>query len=103
MRQKDSSWIKLLSVIVPAYRQEKTIVKDIKSIHNELKKLGYPYEIIVVVDGQVDKTYKEIKTYTIHSYSAVTVKNISNYKSRSIVVTKYNYKVITAASNPPQP
>src|SRR6185437_4638949 len=53
---------KLLSVIVPAYKQEKTIVKDIKNIENALSDLGYRYEIIVVVDGIVDKTYKKAST-----------------------------------------
>lgn len=60
MPQKLSASIKLLSIIVPAYRQEKTIVKDIKRIEKELKNLKCRYEIIVVVDGMVDRTYKKL-------------------------------------------
>jgi len=52
---------KLLSVIVPAYRQEKTIVKDLKNIESVLKQVRYDYEIICVVDGQVDKTFDKAK------------------------------------------
>lgn len=48
--------IKNLSLIIPAYKQEKTIVKDIEDIERVLKKLSYNYEIIVVVDG-CSKTY----------------------------------------------
>ena len=48
--------VKLLSVIVPAYQQEKTIGKDLKRIQDVLDKLRYDYEIICVVDGEVDKT-----------------------------------------------
>lgn len=47
---------KLISVVVPAYKQEKTIVGDVKEIEAELQKLKLDYELIVVVDGDVDKT-----------------------------------------------
>ncbi len=49
---------KLLSVIIPAYRQEKTIYKDISRIQNVLEQIRYDYEIIVVVDGRVDRTFE---------------------------------------------
>jgi len=51
----------LLSVVVPAYKQEKTIVKDLKRIKNVLDKIRYDYEIICVVDGKMDKTYEKAK------------------------------------------
>lgn len=47
----------LISVIVPAYKQEKTIVRDLKGIKQVLDKLRYPAELICVVDGNVDETY----------------------------------------------
>lgn len=50
---------KLLSVIIPAYHQERTIKEDIRSIDLSLSHLEeIPYEIIVVVDGQDDDTFK---------------------------------------------
>jgi len=52
----------LLSVIVPAYKQEKTIRKDLENIDKTLKGgLGenYNYEIICVIDGVSDNTEKE--------------------------------------------
>lgn len=51
----------LLSVIVPAYKQEKTIKEDLYNIDNILSKglKDYTYEIICVVDGEVDNTLKE--------------------------------------------
>lgn len=48
---------KSISLIMPAYKQEKTIAKDIKSIDNILKKIAPSYEIIVVSDG-CDSTHK---------------------------------------------
>jgi len=53
---------KLFSVIIPAYKQEKTIVKDLKRIESVLKKIRYGYEMIVVVDGKIDKTSDRAKS-----------------------------------------
>lgn len=55
--------VNFLSLIVPAYKQEKTIVEDIKSLDSILSSFISKYEIIVVVDGFLDKTYENIKNY----------------------------------------
>jgi glycosyltransferase involved in cell wall biosynthesis len=55
---------KLLSLIVPAYKQEKTIVEDIKNLDIALSSFPYRHEIIVVVDGFLDKTFEKAKTLT---------------------------------------
>lgn len=52
----------LLSVVVPSFQQEKTIIRDIGNIKKALAEIDCKYEIIVVVDGTVDKTYKKLKT-----------------------------------------
>jgi len=53
-KQKDKK--DLISIIIPAYKQEKTIEKDLLRIKGVLDQLRHDYEIIVVVDGYVDKT-----------------------------------------------
>lgn len=50
-----------LSVIIPAYHQAKTIVRDVAKIEKVLSQIRYPYEIIVVVDGYGDDTYRVAK------------------------------------------
>ena len=55
-----------LSVIIPAYRQAKTIVKDIRRIEKILSQIRYPYEIIVVVDGYGEGTYRAAKKVKSH-------------------------------------
>jgi len=60
MPRRNSFEINLLSVIVPAYKQEKTIVKDIKNIESMLDALVFNYEIIVVFDGMEEKTFKKV-------------------------------------------
>lgn len=50
-----------LSVIIPTYKQERTILRDLKHVKMVLDQLGYEYEVIVVVDGILDRTYEEAK------------------------------------------
>jgi glycosyltransferase involved in cell wall biosynthesis len=46
-----------LSVIIPAYREQGSIVRHLLKINSVLKKIRLSYEIICVVDGYVDSTY----------------------------------------------
>ncbi len=48
-----------LSVIIPAYNEEKRLPKTLKAVSDYLSKQDYEFEIIVVDDGSRDKT-KEI-------------------------------------------
>lgn len=47
-----------VSIIVPAYKQEKTILEDLENISNTMAKTRWDYEIICVVDGFLDKTFE---------------------------------------------
>lgn len=58
MEQKNYSHF--LSLIVPVYRQEHIIHKNILQIKEVLDNIRYDYEIIVVVDGMVDKSYEKV-------------------------------------------
>ena len=51
--------LSLISIIVPAFNQEKTIVKDLTRIKQVLDKLRYDSELICVVDGKIDKTFEK--------------------------------------------
>ncbi len=51
--------MKKLSVIVPCYKQELTICEDIISIETVLKQIRLDYELILVVDGFLDRSYEE--------------------------------------------
>src|SRR5438445_11911703 len=50
-----------LSVVVPAYREGKRIFANITRLIGELDKLGVPYEVVVVSDGNTDATVSEAK------------------------------------------
>jgi cellulose synthase/poly-beta-1,6-N-acetylglucosamine synthase-like glycosyltransferase len=60
----------LVSVLIPAYNEEKTIIKTLKSVYN----LDYPrekLEVIVIDDGSKDNTNEIVKKY---------IKNKPNFK-----------------------
>lgn len=46
-----------LSLIIPCYKQEKTIVSNLKQVISALGKTRYSYEVIVVIDGKFDKSF----------------------------------------------
>ncbi len=55
MRKKKE--IKLISLVLPTYLQEKTIEKQIKVLEKVFAKLPVQYELIFVIDGREDVTF----------------------------------------------
>lgn len=53
--------IETISMIIPSFKQEKTIREDVENLKRSLIDLPMNYEIIVVIDGNMDKTYEAIK------------------------------------------
>lgn len=53
--------IKTISLVVPTFKQEGTIIQNIHSLENALKELPYLFEIVVVVDGFLDNSYALLK------------------------------------------
>ncbi len=65
-----------LSVIIPIYKQEKTIVEDLLNINNTLKQIRYDYEIIAVVDGiTIDKSYINAKKLKLKKLKVIGYQN----------------------------
>src|SRR3989344_3846599 len=52
-----------LSVIIPAYNEEKRINKTLKIVWDYLSRQGYSWEIVVVVDGARDDTASLVKAF----------------------------------------
>ncbi|MBI4049996.1 MAG: glycosyltransferase family 2 protein [Candidatus Doudnabacteria bacterium] len=52
-----------LSVVIPAFNEEKRISETLEQTDNYLKKQKYPYEIIVVDNGSNDNTCSLVKNY----------------------------------------
>ncbi len=47
-----------VSIIIPIYKQEKTIKTDLENICDTMSKTRWKYEVIGVVDGSPDSSYK---------------------------------------------
>ncbi len=77
--------VKLLSLVVPAYRQEKTITKDITAIATALSALPINYEIIIVVDGFADKTYEAVQKI---KKTGVTVLGYKDNKGKGFAIKR---------------
>lgn len=64
----------LLSLIVPIYKQEKTVIANIKRLKLVLDTTRYRYEIIAVIDGMVDRSYEKIVTAKIPNVQCIAYK-----------------------------
>ncbi len=58
---KKSKKSSFLSVIIPAYKQQKTILRDLQRVKRTIEKITKNYEMIIVIDGIVDKTFLNAK------------------------------------------
>jgi len=54
--------MKKFSLIIPVYKQEKTIKKNIESVIKALSVLSVSFEIIPVIDGHLDQSEREIRS-----------------------------------------
>jgi len=68
-----------ISVIIPCFNCENSILKDVKKILSKLKKLKITFEIILVNDGSADTTLKELE--------------LSRRLSKKIKIISYNINV----------
>ncbi len=55
---------KKVSIVIPAYNEEKRIQRTLKAIDKFFLKKNIPYEIIVVNDGSKDKTSLVVKNFS---------------------------------------
>lgn len=66
-----------LSVVIPAYNEEKRIADTLKSVDSYLEKQKYDYEIIVVVNNSHDNTVgvvQQLEATTIQKATALDLK-----------------------------
>lgn len=69
--------MKKLSVVIPAYNEEKRITETLKNIDSYLEKQSYDYEIVVVVNNTKDRTFEivqELEKTTVQKAVAMNLK-----------------------------
>ena len=68
-----------LSIVVPALNEENFIKKTIIKINSSLKKISLEYEIFIVDDGSIDKTYQQAIKLSKKNKKIRILKNKKNY------------------------
>lgn len=83
---------KLISVIIPAYNEEKRIGKCLESIINQTYK---NIEILVIDDGSKDNTVKVINGYKDKRIRVISIENSGQGAARNIGIKKAKGELIT--------
>jgi glycosyltransferase involved in cell wall biosynthesis len=68
---ESKSSLHFLSLIIPVYKKESSIVNNLHSIKEVLDKIRYDYEIIAVIDGVLDKSFEKIKKAKLDKVRAI--------------------------------
>jgi dolichyl-phosphate beta-glucosyltransferase len=93
-----------LSVIIPAYNEEKRLPKTLKEINEYLRKQNYKSEIVVVSDGSTDRTCKVVENlkFEIPNLKLICEK-INRGKGYGVKIGMLNargkYRLFTDADN----
>ena len=62
----------MISILIPAYNEEKRIKPFLKELKAFLKTFKKPYEVLLVNDGSTDKTVDVVKSYSIPNLRIVS-------------------------------
>lgn len=93
-----------LSVIVPAYNEERRLAKTLNAVNAYLLKQNYGYEILVVNDGSKDKTAEVVKETMREMRNVKLLDNTENHGKGYVVrqgmlQAKGEYRVFMDADN----
>lgn len=93
-----------LSVIIPAYNEEKRITKTLKAVDEYLRKQSYDSEIIVVSDGSKDETAEVVNSLVPQIKNLRLIDNKENHGKgyvtrQGLVEAKGDYRLFTDADN----
>ncbi len=77
--------INLLSIIVPAYNEEKVIIQSLDKVLNYFQNKTFPIEVIVINDGSTDQTEKRLNEYA-RKNDSILVKNRWQNKGKGFSV-----------------
>jgi dolichyl-phosphate beta-glucosyltransferase len=93
-----------LSVIIPAYNEERRLPKTLREIDKYLRNQNYDYEILVVNDGSKDKTV-EVANSLLPKIKSLRVTGYKKNQGKGYAIrfgmleAKGNYRLFTDADN----
>jgi len=94
----------ILSVIIPAFKEEKRIGNTLLSIDKYLSPLGFNYEIIVIIDGSPDNTFSVVEKYQKMIKDLFIINNPENHGKgyvvrQAMLAAKGAYRLFMDADN----
>jgi|GEM_PF-187431 len=94
----------ILSVVIPAYKEEKRIGNTLLSLDKYLSPLGFNYEIIVVIDGSPDNTFSVVEKYQKMIKNLSIINNPENHGKgyvvrQGLLAAKGAYRLFMDADN----
>jgi len=93
-----------LSVIIPAYKEEKRIANTLREIDKYLLSQPYSYEIIVVTDGSPDRTAEVVRSLAPEIRNLRLIEEKENHGKgyvvrQGLLGAKGKYRIFTDADN----
>jgi len=94
----------ILSIIIPAYKEEGRIGNTLLSLDKYLSPLGFNYEIIVVIDGSPDNTFSVVEKYQKMIKNLWVINNPENHGKgyvvrQGLLAAKGIYRLFMDADN----
>lgn len=94
----------ILSVVIPAYKEEKRIGNTLLSLDKYLSRLNFPYEILVVIDGSPDNTFAVVEKYQKMIKNLWIINNPENHGKgfvvrQGLLAAKGIYRLFMDADN----
>lgn len=93
-----------LSIVIPAYNEEKRLPRTLEEIDKYLSKQNFDYEIIVVNDGSKDKTAEVVENCKLKIKNLILINNKINQGKGAVVKqgileAKGDYRLFADADN----
>jgi dolichyl-phosphate beta-glucosyltransferase len=93
-----------LSVVIPAFNEEKRLPKTLKEVSSYLSKQNYNYEIVVVNDGSRDKTGEIVNNLKLQIENLKLIDNKENHgkgyvTKQGVLEAKGQFRVFMDADN----
>jgi len=93
-----------LSVIIPAFNEERRLPQTLQEVDQYLEKQGYEYEILVVSDGSTDRTVEKVKGLMSQVENLRLIDNKENHGKGYVVrqgmlEAKGDYRLFMDADN----
>lgn len=92
------SQIPFLSIIIPAYNEENRLPNTLEQIFSFLSKQNYSYEILVIENGSIDRTFEIAKDFTKQFENLIVIhedkRGKGNAVKRGMLEAKGEYRFI---------